>query len=86
MTVPRIFTVIHWRSSHESYSSQAHAKWKLTGVRPSRKTGCCGLWGQTFDILDKLRMDMLDLQEKVREARKMAINHGSTPAWCARHA
>jgi hypothetical protein len=66
---------------NQATSIQGRSLWKMSGERPTSKTGCCGLWGEKYDVLDKLRDKMLDLQDRIREARDKAINHGSTPAW-----
>ena len=60
---------------------QAMAQFKKTGVRPMSRTGCCGLWGERYDVLDRFRDEMVELQDKIRIARDKALLEGSTPAW-----
>jgi len=42
---------------------------------------CCGLIGRSVDVLESCQRKMTDLQEKVRAARKEALEDGGTPSW-----
>ena len=67
---------------HGSWSHpQALAAHQSTGKRPSQRSGICGLYGAPVDVLDLCRKEMLDLQDRVRAARKRAMAEGSTPSW-----
>ncbi|KAG1670529.1 hypothetical protein FOA52_015394 [Chlamydomonas sp. UWO 241] len=50
-------------------------------IRPTMKLGFCGCWGERVDTLRHMRKKMVKLQDEIREARKDAMTHGSTPSW-----
>ncbi|GAX72909.1 hypothetical protein CEUSTIGMA_g364.t1 [Chlamydomonas eustigma] len=56
-------------------------QFKQSGVRATFKSGWCGLYGPKVDLMDLYRKQMIDLQEKIREARMRALKEGSTPSW-----
>ena len=51
------------------------------GGKLTRRTGFCGLWGRQVDVLQQYKENMLKIQEEVRQARKRALEEGSTPSW-----
>lgn len=51
------------------------------GRRVRGRTRCCGLLGARVDLILHYQEKMLKLQDKVREARKVSQESGSTPSW-----
>eukprot|EP00798_Chlamydomonas_sp_ICE-L_P014458 gene14458-20470_t len=59
---------------------RASIAYKTTGKKPMSRTGCFGLWGERYDVLDTLREKLILLNQEVVEARARAVKEGATPS------